>query len=265
MYDAWKLHKISFIYYFSYCNLIKSNKADSRNTNKISNETKQSPDKARMANKSDESDKAAEKANKSINRPSITTITLYQTVAQLLQPPEDNNYCTIINLHFYQPFVEAKSNVRGHLERIDFINDCTANSKLPNNSKNIKNISDSENNELFTQFPFKNDHKLNLNGISLTVILFPSTMAYLREELPMLKKYLSKDALKFPFGSSESYFGEDPETIQQLSVQMNFSVNLTRSSDLMAFGFKVRFQQSHTTILHNHFITKTNVLLMTIC
>ena len=133
--------------------------------------------------------------------------------------------------------------MRGHSERINLINDCGASSKLPdnNNGDNSDNNGDSENNVLFTQFPFRNHHKLDLNGMPLTVILFPSTMAYLREELPVLKKYLSKDALKFPFARSDSYFGEDPATIQQLAVQMNFTVNLTRSSDLMAFGFKVGF------------------------
>ena len=193
----------------------------------------------------------AYKANKIDNITSITNTRAFHTFqtyhTKFLQPLEDNNYCTIINLHFYQPF-EAKLNVRGLSEQINLINDCGYDSKLPDSdnghagydSSNISVFNDF--NVRYNEFPFKNDHTLNLNGMSLTVILFPSTMAYLKEELPILRKYLSRETLAFPFDQITSYFGEDPSTIQELALQMNFQVNLTRSSDLNAFGFKVSIE-----------------------
>lgn len=143
------------------------------------------------------------------------------------QQSHRNNY--IINLFYYHPFLRHKSVVEQHqhiwggMEKKNLIND-----------KGWTDMSS----QVFHYFPFL-PHKLNFHGYLLTVILFPSTMAYFRSEINMFKKYLSIETLKDPFHSVGAYFGEDVEALLEFQRLLNFSIKLSPTSDMGFYGFKV--------------------------
>jgi hypothetical protein len=150
-----------------------------------------------------------------------------------------NNY--IVNLFYYEPFRRHKSirqqqqreNVWGILAKINLIN---ANDKWIDMSCE----------KAFHSFPFIS-HKLNFHQYKLTVILFPSTMAYLRKDLAIFSKYLSMEtSLKENFPSHiDGYFGEDVEVLRELQKVLNFTINLSPTSDMGFYGFKVRMTSDH--------------------
>lgn len=155
------------------------------------------------------------------------------------QQTHRNNY--IVNLFYYKPFQRHKSaaeqkqfphwqhrqkkHVRGIMEKINLIN---------GNGEWI----DISNIQAFHYFPFT-PYKLNFDEYQLTVILFPSTMAYTRISMGIFKKYLSIEILEDPLHHIEAYFGEDVEALKQLRKLLNFSINLSLTSDMAFYGFKV--------------------------
>lgn len=158
------------------------------------------------------------------------------------QQSHRNNY--IINLFYYHPFLRHKSVVEQHqhiwgtMEKINLIN-----------AKGWTDMSS----EAFHYFPFV-PHKLNFYGYLLTVILFPSTMAYFRSDINMFKKHLSKETLKHPLYSVNAYFGEDVEALLELQRLLNFKLKLSPTSDMGFYGFKVSERHTGRRKLFPHVI-----------
>lgn len=140
-----------------------------------------------------------------------------------------NNY--IINLFYYHPFIRHKSVTEelnsqqnwGRMVKMSLINE-----------EGWTDVS----NQAFHYFPFV-PHKLNFHGYLLTIILFPSTMAYFRSDINMFRKYLSMETLKDPFHNVGAYFGEDVEALLELQRRLNFAIRLSPTSDMGFYGFKV--------------------------
>lgn len=135
--------------------------------------------------------------------------------------------CTI-NLFYYHPFeTSANSGQWGVLRRVNLINDMD----------NVRGINMS--NPVFGEFPFQKQHRLNLNGMNMTVILFSSTNSYLRNEFDTLRPTIPKKAIDSPLNHSESYFGEDPEFFNQIRNLMNFTADISPTTDRKFYGYRV--------------------------
>jgi hypothetical protein len=155
-----------------------------------------------------------------------------------------NNY--IVNLFYYQPFLRHKSvaSRRQHHQIRDF-------GKMA--KINLINASGEESTAVDTSsFPFV-PHKLNLNGHSLTVFLFPSTMAYFQSDMSVLRKYLFTETLNDPLHRVEAYFGENVEALMELRRALNFHIDLSPTSDMGFYGFKVSalYSTSHLSLSHS--------------
>lgn len=158
-----------------------------------------------------------------------TTTANYDTIDNTQRPHKDNYNCSTINLFYHQPFVKGKSGQWGVLEKVDLINDCEGERRQRINMSS----------QVFHDFPFRRKRNLKLNGLNLTVILFPSTGAYHKGEMEIFHNQLPKELLDDPFHHFNAYFGEDPELLKELQAQMNFNFSISPTSDREFFGFKV--------------------------
>jgi hypothetical protein len=156
------------------------------------------------------------------------------------RPHNDCRKCSVINLYYYHPFdIQTHNNENGkqsrkweRMKKIILINDC-GDRKMEQDLGNER--------EIYGHFPFRKIHNINLNQILFNAILFPSAMAFQADGLTILKKHLNADQLKNPFRYLEAYFGEDVEFGKELAIQMNFTLNVTRESDMGFYGYKVSF------------------------
>ena len=158
-----------------------------------------------------------------------TAATNYDTIDNTQRPHKDNYNCSTINLFYHQPFVKSESGQWGVLEKVDLINDCEGEKRQRINMSS----------QVFHDFPFRRQRNLKLNGLNMTVILFPSTGAYLKSEMEIFHNQLSKELLNDSSHNLNAYFGEDPELLRELQTQMNFTPNIYPTSDGQFFGFKV--------------------------
>jgi hypothetical protein len=152
-----------------------------------------------------------------------------------------NNY--VINLFYYQPFQGHKSVASGqqqqqqhHHQPLDFGRMEKIN--LINASGVDVEWMDMSRSQAFHRFPFA-PHKLNFNGYLLTVILFPSTMAYFRRDMSIFRRELSSEASHDPYHHVDAYFGEDVEALLELGRLLNFNISLSPTSDWGFYGFRV--------------------------
>lgn len=154
----------------------------------------------------------------------------------LLDPSQHHlkgeNNCTI-NLFYYHPFEMSVGNSSkwGVFRRVNLINDMDI---VDNGGRRI-NMS----NSIFRKFPFQQQHRLNLNRMNMTVILFPSTNSYFRKELNILRSKTPKNALDNPFNHSEAYFGEDAEFFNEIKILMNFTAHISPTTDHKFYGYRV--------------------------
>lgn len=158
---------------------------------------------------------------------SLSTTSNYDSIDSLRLSHKDNN-CTI-SLFYHQPFVKNKSGQWGVMEKVSLIND----------RGGVKRQTINMNSQVFHRFPFQRKHNLNLNGLDMTVILFPSTGAYHKSELEIFRNQLSKEVLEDPFHNLDAYFGYDADVLRELKMQMNFTLHLSPTSDRQSYGFKV--------------------------
>lgn len=139
--------------------------------------------------------------------------------------------CTI-NLFYYHPFeMSANSEQWGVLRRVNLINDMN----IVKNGRSRINM----NNSVFLKFPFQRQHRLNLNRMNMTVILFSSTNSYFRKELNILRSKIPKKAIDNPFNHSEAYFGEDTEFLNEIKNLMNFTAFISPTTDRKFYGYRV--------------------------
>lgn len=159
---------------------------------------------------------------------SSSTTANYDAIDNARPPHKDN--CNI-NLFYHQPFERDKSGRWGVLEKVNLINDGGhAGRQWINMSQRV-----------FQTFPFRRKHNLKLNRLNMTVILFPSTGAYHKSDLGILRNQLSQELLDNPFHSIDAYFGEDVEVLRTLMERMNFTLTLSPTSDRQLYGFRVSF------------------------
>lgn len=159
---------------------------------------------------------------------SLSTTSNYDSIDNTRRPHKDHYNCTI-NLFYHQPFVRNKSGQWGVMGKVDLIND------LEGERRQRINMSS----QVFHYFPFQRKHSLKLNRLNMTAILFPSTGAYHKNELGLFRNQLSKEPLDDPWHSLDAYFGWDVEFLRELQHQMNFTLNLSPTSDRQLYGFKV--------------------------
>lgn len=157
-----------------------------------------------------------------------TSATNYDTIDNTQRPHKDNYNCTI-NLFYHQPFVKSESGQWGVLEKVDLINDSEGEKRQRINMSS----------QAFHDFPFRRQHDLKLNGLNMTVILFPSTGAYHKSTMEIFHNQLSREVLNDPLHHLDAYFGEDPEVLKELQLQMKFTINISPTTDRQFFGFKV--------------------------
>lgn len=158
----------------------------------------------------------------------LSTTSNHNSIDKAPLPHKDSNNCAI-NLFCHQPFVKNKSGQLGVLEKISLINDEECNGRQWINMSS----------QVFHDFPFRRRHSLKLNRMNLTVILFPSTAAYLRSDMEIFRNQLSKEVLADPLHHVDAYFGEDLELLKELQKQMDFTLTLSPTSDRQLYGFKV--------------------------
>lgn len=150
----------------------------------------------------------------------------YDSIDKAPPPHKDSNNCAI-NLFFHRPFVKNKSGQWGVLEKISLIND--------EEGRRWINMSS----QVFHDFPFRRRHNMKLNRIYMTVILFPSTGAYLKSDMEIFRNEVSKEVLADPLHHLDAYFGEDVELLKELRERMDFTLTLSPTSDRQLYGFKV--------------------------
>lgn len=159
---------------------------------------------------------------------SLSTTSNYDSIDNTRRPHKDHYNCTI-NLFYHQPFVRNKSGQWGVMEKVDLIND--------REGKRRQRINMSS--QVFHYFPFRRKHSLKLNRLNMTAILFPSTGAYHKNGMEVFNNQLLKEVLDDPWHNIEAYFGADAEMLKELQRQMNFTLNLSPTSDRQLYGFKV--------------------------
>lgn len=159
----------------------------------------------------------------------ITFCSNYDAIDIAKQKPHKDNCNYTINLFYIQPFERDSAGEWGRLVKIDLIND------VGDGKRHWINMSS----QVFHSFPFKRKNNINFNRMNLTVILFPSTMAFLRSDMNIFRKYLNKQVLENPSGNHDAYFGIDPEVLRELNAQLNFTLVISPTSDLQMYGFKV--------------------------
>lgn len=136
----------------------------------------------------------------------------------------DNYNCTI-NLFHHQPFVRRKSGQWGVLEKLSLINGRGGGRRRWVNASQ--------------PFPVRRRHSLKLNGLNMTVILFPSTNAYRKSTMEIFRNQLSRAAVDDPLHTADAYFGPDVELLEELRLQMDFNVVLSPTSDGQLYGYQV--------------------------
>lgn len=159
----------------------------------------------------------------------LSTTSNYDAIDSARRSPQEDNYNCAINLYHHQPFALKNEAQWGVLAKVALIND------LGGGRRQWINMSSRE----FQEFPFQSQHRLNLNRVPLTVILFPSTSAYHRSELAIFRRRLAQELLDDPLHHIEAYFGEDVEVLRELQLQMNFTLILSPTSDHQLYGFRV--------------------------
>lgn len=159
---------------------------------------------------------------------SLSTTSNYDSIDNHREPHKDNYNCAI-SLFYHHPFVKNKSGQWGVMEKVDLIND----------RMGVKRQTINMSSQVFHRFPFQRKHTLNLNGLDMTVIFFPSTGAYFKSELEIFHNQLSKEVLDDPFHNLDAYFGYDADVLRELKMQMNFTLHLSPTTDRQSYGFKV--------------------------
>jgi hypothetical protein len=156
-----------------------------------------------------------------IARCCLSTTSNYDAIDSARRPPpQEDNYNCVINLYRHEPF-EAH---RGALAKVALINDPEGGRRQwINTSSRV----------------IHDESRLNLNGMPMTVIFFPSTGAYHRSELAILSRRLARELLDDPLHHIEAYFGEDVEVLRELQLQMNFTLTISPTSDRQLYGFRV--------------------------
>lgn len=156
---------------------------------------------------------------------SLSTTSNYDSIDNRRSPHKDNYNCTI-NLFHHQPFVENKSGQWGVLAKVDLIND----------REGVRREWIEMSSQVFHYFPFQRKHNLKLNRLNMTVILFPSTNAYLRSEMKIFRE---QEVFADPLHHIEAYFGDDVALLRELQLQMDFTLTLSPTSDHQMYGFRV--------------------------
>lgn len=159
---------------------------------------------------------------------SLSTTSNYDSIDNHRGTHKDNYNCAI-SLYYHHPFVKNKSGQWGVMKKVVLIND----------RGGVKRQTINMSSQVFHRFPFRRMNSLNLNGLDMTVIFFPSTGSYHKSELEIFRNQLSKEILDDPFHNLGAYFGFDADVLRELKVQMNFTLHLSPTSDRQSYGFKV--------------------------
>jgi hypothetical protein len=148
----------------------------------------------------------------------------YDAIDSARRPPQEDNYNCVINLYRHEPFEAEAEGQWGALAKVALINDPEGGRRqwINMSSRVIHGVS-----------------RLNLNGMPMTVILFPSANAYHRGELAIFRRRLARELLDDPSNHIEAYFGEDVDVLRELQLQMNFTLSISPTSDRQLYGFRV--------------------------
>ncbi|CRK95267.1 CLUMA_CG008904, isoform A [Clunio marinus] len=162
----------------------------------------------------------------------------YGSVDDVRRRPHKDIHGCIINLFYHQPFVRNKSGQWGVLTKMPLINE----------QEGVERQLINTSSQAFHYFPFQRKHNLNFNQMNMTVILFESANAYLKQEMNIFRYKLSASILENPHYLLDAYFGMDAELLRMLKTTLNFTVNISPTSDRQLYGFR----KKHILNKHKH-------------